>query len=104
MLNNTGIALMAGFLLDLAIGDPRWLYHPVNTMLTHGWLKNFKPHGIANDTLQYLSIETPEGRDASRRKWNAPRWLPAWLALAALSAAALMPALRNQRGGGAGRG
>ena len=81
-----------------------WLYHPVNTMLTHGWLKNFKPHGIANDTLQYLSIETPEGRDASRRKWNAPRWLPAWLALAALSAAALMPALRNQRGGGAGRG
>ena len=29
MLNNTGIALMAGFLLDLAIGDPRWLYHPV---------------------------------------------------------------------------
>ena len=29
MLYYTGIALAAGFLLDLAIGDPRWLYHPV---------------------------------------------------------------------------
>ena len=29
MLHDTGIALAAGFLLDLAIGDPRWLYHPV---------------------------------------------------------------------------
>lgn len=29
MLHYTGIALAAGFLLDLAIGDPRWLYHPV---------------------------------------------------------------------------
>ena len=29
MLYYTGITLAAGFLLDLAIGDPRWLYHPV---------------------------------------------------------------------------
>lgn len=29
MLHYTGIALAAGFFLDLAIGDPRWLYHPV---------------------------------------------------------------------------
>ena len=29
MLHYTGIALAAGLLLDLAIGDPRWLYHPV---------------------------------------------------------------------------
>ena len=28
MLHDTGIALAVG-LLDLAIGDPRWLYHPV---------------------------------------------------------------------------
>ena len=29
MLHYTGIALAVSFLLDLAIGDPRWLYHPV---------------------------------------------------------------------------
>ena len=23
------LALLAGFLLDLLIGDPRWLYHPI---------------------------------------------------------------------------
>lgn len=29
MLNYYASALMAGFLLDLLIGDPRWMYHPV---------------------------------------------------------------------------
>lgn len=29
MLNITALALAAGFLADLLIGDPRWLYHPV---------------------------------------------------------------------------
>ena len=29
MLKYYASALMAGFLLDLLIGDPRWMYHPV---------------------------------------------------------------------------
>lgn len=29
MLKYTAIALIAGFIADLIIGDPRWLYHPV---------------------------------------------------------------------------
>ena len=29
MLHYSMLALAAGFILDLMIGDPRWLYHPV---------------------------------------------------------------------------
>ena len=29
MIKWTGIALLLGFLIDLLLGDPRWLYHPV---------------------------------------------------------------------------
>lgn len=32
MIHMTAIALMLGFLLDLAIGDPGWLYHPVRVI------------------------------------------------------------------------
>ena len=29
MIKWTAVMLVIGFLLDLLIGDPRWLYHPV---------------------------------------------------------------------------
>ena len=28
-------ALIAGFLLDLLLGDPEWLYHPVRLIIQH---------------------------------------------------------------------
>lgn len=29
MLKYHAVALMAGFILDLLFGDPKWMYHPV---------------------------------------------------------------------------
>lgn len=37
---NHTIALAAGFLIDLAVGDPRWLYHPV--CLIGKWIANLE--------------------------------------------------------------
>ena len=32
MLKYSLLALILGFVLDLLIGDPRWLYHPVSVI------------------------------------------------------------------------
>ncbi len=67
-----------------------WLMHPVNTILTHRWLHNYKPSGIAYDTIQYLRVD-PKARADAQRDWNRPRTWPVWLALALLTIVALKP-------------
>lgn len=69
------------------------VYHPVNTTLTHAWLKNAKPHGIANDTLQYLAIDTPEERTACQQQWNRPHHFPLYAFFTLLTALLLLPHL-----------
>lgn len=62
-----------------------WFYHPANAILTHGWLHNYKPSGIAYDTLKYLRVDQ-QLRQQCQRQWNRPvRW-PVWLALTLFSA------------------
>ena len=36
MIKWTAVMLVIGFLLDLLIGDPRWLYHPVRIIGNNG--------------------------------------------------------------------
>jgi oligopeptide transport system substrate-binding protein len=72
-----------------------WLYFPVNTSLTHAWLKNYKPNGIAYDTLQYLSIDTPEVREVTRRQWNEPQRWPFVIILIIISVALIIPKKRT---------
>ncbi len=74
-----------------------WLYFPVNTSLTHAWLKNYKPHGIAYDTLQYLAIDTPQARETTQRQWNRPHRWPFILALLIISSAILVKPGRKHR-------
>ena len=59
------LALPAGFLLDLIIGDPRWLYHPVCligkliSILEKGIRRLFpKSHGgeLAGGALEVLLV------------------------------------------------
>ena len=57
MLEYTGIALMIGFLLDLLIGDPAWLYHPVVYM---GKLIDY-----AEKRLRGLFPQSPRGQAAA---------------------------------------
>ena len=49
-------ALAAGFILDLMIGDPRWLYHPVCLMAVSSGMSDRKPDRISGkNTSEYFS-------------------------------------------------
>ncbi len=65
-----------------------WDYHPINTTLIHRWLYNYKPIGIANDTIKYLRID-PAERVRAQRDWNRPITWPLMLVAAVLLLAAL---------------
>jgi peptide/nickel transport system substrate-binding protein len=69
------------------------LYHNESYTLSHAWLVNSKPMGIAATTFKYEDVK-PEVRARLRREWNAPvRW-PLYLVLAAILALAV-PAIRT---------
>lgn len=71
-----------------------WAYHPTNTFLTHGWLHNYKPHGVAYDTTKYLRIDCQQ-RSQLLKLWNRPVTLPLW-GLPIFVAIVLLP-LRKRR-------
>ena len=49
----TALALIAGFFIDLLLGDPRWLYHPVRIIGNSiAWLEK---------RLRRIFPKTPEG-------------------------------------------
>ncbi len=69
------------------------LFHNERYTLSHAWLVNSKPMGIAAPTFKYEDVK-PELRARLRREWNAPvRW-PVYLVLAAIVALAV-PAIRT---------
>jgi ABC-type transport system substrate-binding protein len=69
------------------------LYHNESYTLSHAWLVNSKPMGIAAPTFKYQDVK-PELRARLRSEWNAPvRW-PVYLVLAAIVALAV-PAIRT---------
>jgi oligopeptide transport system substrate-binding protein len=81
----------------IAVEDSPWVFddHSENISLHHGWMKNVKPHSMANDGLKYRRIDV-EKRNAMRSTWNQPNYLPV-LALAALMVAGSLPAVVTVR-------
>ena len=57
-----------------------WGFTPSRLYLSHHWLKNYKPHGMAYNTLKYLSLDQAE-REACQRRWNQPARLAIMLTL-----------------------
>ena len=49
-----------------------WGFHPSSVILSHSWLKNYRPHDMSYSTLQYLTVDVPE-RQSLVRQWNKPR-------------------------------
>jgi ABC-type transport system substrate-binding protein len=79
--------------LDVARRDAPWIWgvHPRTFTLDHAWLRNAKPHQMANNTMKYLRLD-PELRRERREAWNRPvRW--PLLALGGLLLAGVAPAV-----------
>ena len=77
--------------------DAPWIggFHPKNFALFHSWLGNAKVNEISDNKLKYLKVDAAR-REARRREWNAPVVWPV-LALAALLAVSVVPAIRVYR-------
>jgi len=60
-------------MLAIVREDTPWAssFHPQSFVLSHGWMQNFKPHGISQATLKFQNIDT-ELRAQKRREWNQP--------------------------------
>ncbi|MDR0997377.1 MAG: ABC transporter substrate-binding protein [Zoogloeaceae bacterium] len=69
--------------------DAPWIYafYPKAYTLTHAWLKNRKPNGVANNTLKYQRIDAV-ARENARARWNTPVMLPLFIFLGGLAMAA----------------
>ena len=48
-----------------------WDFYPSSFSLCHAWIKNYKPHDIAKDTLKYRRLDEA-AREQARREWNRP--------------------------------
>ncbi|MCL6271730.1 ABC transporter substrate-binding protein [Sansalvadorimonas sp. 2012CJ34-2] len=59
--------------IDLVRRDNPWIwgYHTKEYYLNNSWVYNTKRHGIAQDTLKYLRIDTKQRRQL-QREWNKP--------------------------------
>ena len=66
-----------------------WGYHPKSLVLTHGWLKNYKPHHMAKTFKKCLRIDT-EARNAFRRKYNQPILWPGYIGILVVYACGLL--------------
>lgn len=60
-------------MLEIVRRDAPWIfaYYPKSFGLRHGWVKNFKPNLMANNTLKYRRVD-PVLRDTRRDAWNQP--------------------------------
>ncbi|MDD4098189.1 MAG: ABC transporter substrate-binding protein [Lentisphaeria bacterium] len=61
-----------------------WGFHPTDFTLTHGWLKNFKPHQMGKTFMKYRRVDHV-ARSAAQRSWNRPRRWPVNLAAGILA-------------------
>jgi len=64
---------------EIAMQDCPWIYinHSESYGLTQPWLKNYKPHPIALDTMKYIGVDGAM-RTHLQQKWNQPNY---WLLL-----------------------
>ena len=84
-------------MLKLVRDDAPWVYwfYPRAYVLQQGWLQNFKPNNVANNTLKYQRVDT-ERRTALRAAWNEPLCWPFLILLVGILAL-LWPAVRAYR-------
>ncbi|NLF61555.1 MAG: ABC transporter substrate-binding protein [Lentisphaerae bacterium] len=75
-----------------------WGFHPTDFTLTHGWLKNYKPHQMGKTFMKYRRIDNA-ARSAAQQAWNSPqRWpVQAAIGIIALATTAAMWKRRDQR-------
>ncbi len=69
-------------LIPLSYGESRSLLQP--------WMRNAKPHPIANDSMNYWAVD-PSQRVTKQASWNSPRLWP-FVGLGALVAIFVVPA------------
>jgi ABC-type transport system substrate-binding protein len=83
--------------VEIARRDAPWVWSlfPKEYTLYHSWVRNRKPHSIANNGLKYQRID-PALRSQRRREWNQPVLWPAVALLAAVGLS-LVPAVRTYR-------
>lgn len=90
-------------LRDIAAEDCPLIYreHTEDLFLTQPWIRNVKPHGMANDSMKYRGVDGPM-RAGLQQEWNKPILWPAILLIAVLiagsiPAAAVVNRRRNRR-------
>jgi oligopeptide transport system substrate-binding protein len=97
---------------DIAVEDCPWLFlqHDQDLILAYDWVRNSKPHPVANDSAKYLRVDGPR-RSRLQAAWNRPNYWPV-LGLAVFLVAGSLPAAavvrrrarrRVRRGTGGGR-
>lgn len=65
-------------------------YHPESISIDYPWVRNDKPHGMANDPLRYTAVDGAQ-RTIAQRDWNRPNYWPICVAVLGL-AGAILPA------------
>ncbi|HLJ56073.1 MAG TPA: ABC transporter substrate-binding protein [Chthonomonadaceae bacterium] len=77
-----------------------WL-HSETFALTQQWVKNYKPHPVAMDTMKYWNVDAPL-RARLQAQWNRPNYWPVailvlLIAIAIVPAAGVVQARTNRR-------
>lgn len=87
---------------DLAVEDCPWIFdsHSESLGIYYDWLRNNKPHGVANDTFRYWNVDGAK-RAQRQREWNQPNYWPllglvAFLGVTVAPAAKTVNARRNR--------
>jgi len=68
-----------------------WGFYPKSFALSHQWVNPRKPHGVADNTLKYISID-PVLRSKKIVLWNQPILWPFWV-IAGLILLILLPVI-----------
>lgn len=71
--NTEGRRRLIAQMQEIVRHDAPWLFglHPKQFSLFHDWIKNRKPHVIANNTLKYIRLDA-DLRKKQRNDWNKP--------------------------------
>ena len=84
---------------EIAVEDCPWIYllHDEDLLLSYDWLRNTKPHGVANDVGKYRAVDV--ARRAQRHgEWNRPNfWPPIVLALLIIAGSVPAAAVVKER-------
>jgi len=66
-----------------------WGFYPAKVVLTHKWLKNYKLHDVAYDTMKYQKIDIKQ-RQQCQKEWNKPKIMPVLIACTLIAFSMMM--------------